>query len=129
MIDPMNMGAVLLSLYPSAHPREDYQVESLGGVTRLARWNVARLGPQPTAAELDAGETSYLAAAPTRAAGAREVAVFADLVRRMESAGWTADMAFARLLTDTITRVPSVSRTARETQFLSAVQAANAAVP
>ncbi len=120
--------------HPQAVPGDDFRVSrEADGSEALAIWNAAKLGAQPTPAQLTEADARFTTDETARAANGtgriREAAVFADLARRMTNAGWTPDMAFARLLVDTITRVPAGSRTTRETQFLSAVQAANAAVP
>lgn len=119
------MALHIRELILRAKPGAQYRLvgTTLAGLTWIGP------GAAPTQAELDAAQAAYDAEAPTRAASTREELVFADLVRRMTNAGWTPDMAFARLLVDSIQRVPAGSRTAREAQFLTAVAAANAAIP
>lgn len=133
MVAPL---AVLLRYsHPNAIPGDDFMVSrELDGSETIARWNTAKLGTKPTSEALIAAhdaqattdETSRLS---NSAAQIREIAVFAELTRRLRNAGWTADMAFTRLLIDTITRVPNASRTQREKDFMAAVNAANNAIP
>jgi hypothetical protein len=53
----MTLGQIVSLLYPTARWREDYETtirpEHPDGET-IDRWNAAKLGPQPTAAELRA---------------------------------------------------------------------------
>lgn len=47
-----NLGIIVRHLYPNASPLHDYRVEKDAGALRIAFWDEAKLGPQPTEEEL-----------------------------------------------------------------------------
>jgi len=51
----MNYAQVIQYLYPSAIALADYSCATLGdGTQNIVKWNTAKLGPQPTEAQLEA---------------------------------------------------------------------------
>lgn len=51
----MDISAIILSLYPSAVPLADFTVVApYGSPPQITKWNSAKLGPQPTLAQLEA---------------------------------------------------------------------------
>lgn len=130
MINPGNLANVLGQMYPTATPLVDFLVVEDAAGIRIDYWNTAKLGAQPTQAAIDAAEPTFDADAPKRASASKDQLIFNDLARQLRKAGFTPDMAFARLLYDNIKlHVASGSRSARETAFLTFVDTAVANNP
>ncbi len=86
-----DLGTLIVFLYPTAFPNRDYQIQDrrdgLGPV--LTRWNAAKLGTQPTQAQLETADTSvayqtYLtpAASQQRSRDAGAAAITAQITER-----------------------------------------------
>lgn len=57
----MNLTAVIQTLYADAILFEDFMVEDVGNGPELTHWNSDKLGPEPSAEELEAGWKDYVA--------------------------------------------------------------------
>ncbi len=120
LVDTADAASYIARGYITAPPQVGFLWQLVGGAwtdtAEAVAWRAAR------AAEAATEGTK-------QTARSREARVFAVLCASIEDAGLNWHSLLARLLVDNIQRVPVGSRTARETQFMAAVQAANAAVP
>jgi hypothetical protein len=58
-------GLILAWLYPNATPLVDYEVTAVVGGTEITQWDTAKLGPQPTPAEIEAQARPWAASVKT----------------------------------------------------------------
>jgi hypothetical protein len=100
-----NLGLIVQYLYPDANPIRDFCVQDDGSGPRIAKWDEAKLGKQPTENELKTAETDALAASAALAAKSESDRSALDALRSKPRTIWTdadvklaAQIAISRLI-------------------------------
>jgi hypothetical protein len=129
-LDASNVVRDVVDVPPgTAYPARGY-VAAPDAVGLLWKLVGATWTDTPEAAALRTQAAADAATDATRQASRdREARIFSAVVAQLEADGLTWPMATARLLVDTIQRVPAGSRTPREQRFMQIVAAAAAANP
>lgn len=95
----VNIAQVLSYLFPLADSFRDYLVVDDGKGQSITKWNSAKLGPQPTQAEIDA-------AAPAAQAAQLRETISAERDRRKEKQGYVAGS--KRFHSDSFSRIQQI---------------------